>query len=118
MTEQICEAISYALTDDEVAALVGIDDSTLTRWKKEPEFCGAIKKAVAERLLIRLKRIEKGEAGWQGIAWALERLNPERFGSPEARLRRKDAVNEEETVRRVLQFMVRNQDRITELTGG
>jgi integrase len=44
ITDQICEAISYGLTDEEVAAMVGIDDSTLTRWKKDPEFCGAIKK--------------------------------------------------------------------------
>jgi hypothetical protein len=65
ITEQICEGISYGLTDEEVAALVGIDDYTLTRWKKDPEFCGAIKKAQATRLLIRLKRIEKGEPGWQ-----------------------------------------------------
>ena len=118
MTEQICEAISYALTDDEVAALVGIDDSTLTRWKKEPEFCRAIKKAQAARLLIRLKRIEQGESGWQGTAWALERQNPERFGSPEARLRRKDTANEDQTVRRVLRFMVGQEDRIRELTRG
>jgi AraC-like DNA-binding protein len=56
ITDQICEAISYGLTDEEVAALVGIDDSTLTRWKKDLEFCGAIKKAVALRKLYRLKR--------------------------------------------------------------
>jgi len=61
-------AISYGLTDEEVAAMVGIDDSTLTRWKKDPEFCGAIKKAVALRKLDRLKRIEKGEPGWQGFS--------------------------------------------------
>ena len=59
ITEQICEGISYGLTDEEVAALVGVDDSTLTRWKKEPEFCGAIKKAQAMRLLIRLKTYRK-----------------------------------------------------------
>jgi hypothetical protein len=39
ITEKICEAISYDLTDEEVAAMVGIDDSTLTCWKKDPEFC-------------------------------------------------------------------------------
>ena len=91
ITEQICEGISYGLTDEEVAALVGIDDYTLTRWKKDPEFCGAIKKAQAARLLIRLKRIEKGEPGWQGTAWAMERQAPGRFGSPEVQLRRKTA---------------------------
>jgi hypothetical protein len=118
MTEQICDGISNGLTDEEVAALVGIDDSTLTRWKKEPEFCGAIKKAVAMRLLIRLKRTEKGESGWQGTAWAMERQNPERFGSPEARLRRRDAVNEDETVRKVMRWMVSQEDNIRELVGG
>jgi hypothetical protein len=40
ITDQICEAISYGLTDEEVAAMVGIDDSTLTCWKKIPEFSG------------------------------------------------------------------------------
>ena len=72
ITEQIFEGISYGLTDEEVAALVGIDDSTFTRWKKDPEFCRAIKKAQATRLLIRLKRIEKAESGWQGTAWAMD----------------------------------------------
>src|SRR5438309_5948712 len=33
ITEQICEGISYGLRDEEVAAMVGIDDSTLTCWK-------------------------------------------------------------------------------------
>jgi Bacteriophage CII protein len=65
ITDQISEAISYGLTDEEVAAMVGIDDSTLTRWKKDPEFCGAIKRAVAMRKLDRLKRIESGAIGWQ-----------------------------------------------------
>jgi hypothetical protein len=73
ITEQICEGISYGLRDEEIAAMVGIDDSTLTCWKKIPEFSGAIKRAVAMRKLDRLKRIEKGEPGWQGTAWAMER---------------------------------------------
>jgi hypothetical protein len=109
---------SYELTDEEVAALVGIDDLTLTRWKKDPEFCRAIKRAQAMRLLIRLKRFEKGESGWQGTAWAMERQDPERFGSHEARLRRRDAVNEDETVRKVALWMVTQQNNIRELNDG
>jgi hypothetical protein len=31
----------------------------------------------------RLERIEAGEQGWQGTAWALERLYPQRFARPE-----------------------------------
>src|ERR1700747_1671700 len=86
ITKQMCEGISYGLTDEEVAAMVGIDDSTLTCWKKIPEFSGAIKKAVATRKLARLKRIESGEPGWQGTAWAMERQYPKEFSRPEVQL--------------------------------
>jgi hypothetical protein len=41
------------------------------------------KAAGAQRLLLRLERIEAGEQGWQGTAWALERLHPARFARPE-----------------------------------
>jgi hypothetical protein len=86
ITTHIAEAISYGLTDEEAAAVVGIDDDTLRRWRKIPEFCGAIKTAVAARKLARLKRIEAGEPGWQGTAWAMERQYPESFARPEIQL--------------------------------
>src|ERR1700730_4903614 len=97
ITDKICDAISYGLTDDEVAAMVGIDDATLTRWKKDPEFCGAIKRAVAMRKLDRLKRIESGTIGWQGTAWAMERLYPREFSRPEVQLQYKVAENAAKT---------------------
>jgi hypothetical protein len=86
ITERITEALSYGLTDAEAAALVGIDDTTLYDWKQIPEFAEAIKGAVAARLLIRLKRIEAGENGWMGTAWATERMYPFRFSRPEVML--------------------------------
>ena len=56
----------------------------ISRWgKSNPEFCVAIKKAEAGRLVLRLRRIETGEQGWQGTAWALKRLYPHRFARPE-----------------------------------
>ena len=55
----------------------------MTEWRKDPEFSGAIKKARAERLVLRLACIESGEQGCQGTAWALERLYPHRFARPE-----------------------------------
>jgi hypothetical protein len=36
----------------------------------------------SERL--RLARIERGEPGWQGTAWALERIYPKRFSRPKS----------------------------------
>jgi hypothetical protein len=55
----------------------------MTEWRKDPGFSEAIEKATAQRLLLRLERIEAGEQGWQGTAWALERLYPHRFARPE-----------------------------------
>ena len=60
---KIAEAIAIGLTDEEAALLAGINPDTMTEWRKHPEFSGAIKKAQAQRLLLRLKRIEAGEQG-------------------------------------------------------
>ena len=120
ITVQICEAISYGLTDEEVAAMVGIDDSTLTRWRKDPEFCGAIKKAVAIRKLARLRRIESGEPGWQGTAWAMERQYPKEFSRPEVQLQYKiaDDANQTGDSAQILDWLDSETPVIKELIAG
>ena len=80
---KIAEAVAIGLTDEEASLLAGINPDTMTEWRKDPEFSGAIKRATAERLLMRLERIESGAQGWQGTAWAFERLYPQRFARPE-----------------------------------
>ena len=80
---KIAEAVAIGLTDEEASLLAGINPDTMTEWRKDPEFSGAIKRATAQRLLLRLERIEAGEQGWQGTAWALERIYPHRFARPE-----------------------------------
>jgi hypothetical protein len=67
----------------EAHALGRFETDTMTEWRKDPEFSEAIERATAQRLLLRLGRIEAGEQGWQGTAWALERLHPARFARPE-----------------------------------
>ena len=67
----IAAAIASGLTDREAGIIAGIRHDTLTEWRKDPEFSEAIEKATAERLLLRLERIEAGVQGWQGKAWAL-----------------------------------------------
>jgi hypothetical protein len=123
ITEQICEGISYGLTDEEVAAMVGIDNSTLTCWKKIPEFSGAIKKAVTTRKLARLKRIESGEPGWQGTAWAMERQYPKEFSRPEVQLQYKLAESAAKTGEatisaEMLDWLDAETPRIRELVNG
>ena len=83
MIAKVAEAIASGLTDREAGLLAGIRHDTMTEWRKDPEFSEAIEKATAERLLTRLERIEAGEQGWQGTAWALERIYPHRFARPE-----------------------------------
>src|SRR5258705_7337512 len=80
---KIAEAVAIGLTDREAGLLAGVRQDTMTEWRKEREFSEAIEKAAAERLLQRLGRIESGENGWQGTAWALERIYPHRFARPE-----------------------------------
>ena len=57
---KIAEAIAIGLTDEEAGLLAGINPDTMTEWRKDPEFSGAIKKATAERLLMRLEREDSG----------------------------------------------------------
>ena len=66
MVAKIAEAIAIGLTDDELSLLAGINPDTMTEWRKDPEFSEAIKRAGAQRLLMRLERIETGEQGVAG----------------------------------------------------
>ena len=84
LANRLAENIAVGLTDEEAAALEGISADCINRWRKSnPEFREAIKKAEAQRLKLRLAKIEAGEQGWQGTAWALERIYPARFARPE-----------------------------------
>jgi hypothetical protein len=77
------EALALGLTDEQAAAVVGVSEVTLTMWKRNPAFIAEIRGAVNERLMMRLKRIEAGELGWQGCGWLLERLLPRQWAKPE-----------------------------------
>jgi hypothetical protein len=82
MVARLAEATSFGLTDEETSALVRIEPDTLRAWKDDPAFFGAIKSAISARL----KRIERGKAGWQGTAWILERTLAHRYAKPELQI--------------------------------
>ena len=62
---KIAEAVAIGLTDREAGLLAGVRHDTMTEWRKDPEFSEAVERATAQRLLLRLGRIEAGEQGWQ-----------------------------------------------------
>ncbi len=67
---KIAEAVAIGLTDEEAALLAGVNPDTMTEWRKDPEFSGAIKRATAERLPMRLERIEAGKSrGGKAQLW-------------------------------------------------
>ena len=83
LAKRLAEHIAVGLTDEEVAALEDISCDCIQRWRKgNPEFCVTIKRAEAERLKGRLARIERGEPGWQGTVWFLERRDPNVLRGP------------------------------------
>ena len=60
---KIAEAVAIGLTDEEASLLAGINPDTMTEWRKDPEFSGAIKRATAQRLLLRLERSRQENRG-------------------------------------------------------
>ena len=43
---------------------------------------------------MRLSKIESGADGWQGTAWLLERLYPQRFSRPEVQISLQNTFNQ------------------------
>lgn len=88
------EAFSLGLTDDQAASVVNVSDVTLTMWKRNPSFLAEIQGAINERLMLRLRRIEAGDNGWQGCGWLLERLLPRQWAKPEVMLAVNNITNQ------------------------
>jgi hypothetical protein len=66
--------------------MVGIGLTTLDNWLDIPEFFERVEGAIASRKLIRLKRIENGDVGWQACCWLMERTDPIKWARPEVSL--------------------------------
>jgi len=71
IANRLAEHISTGLTDEQAAVL---------------------------RLKDRLARSEAGEQGWQGTAWALERIYPQRFSRPDIQLAQQINVGPTDTL--------------------
>ena len=61
LASRLADHIAAGLTDEESAALEDISPDCIQRWRKgNPEFRATIKKAEAQRLKLRLAKIEQG----------------------------------------------------------
>jgi hypothetical protein len=65
------------------ARAVGIGRTTLYDWRQDPALEAELTQALAVAEVENLARVQRGEPGWQGAAWILERRNPARWGRRE-----------------------------------
>jgi hypothetical protein len=91
--DKISEALSYGMTQRDIADLVDVDKDTLTEWYKDPIFSVQVKQALAQRKLVRMQRIDSGNMGWQGSAWVMERCFPTEYCRPELKIAISQDVN-------------------------
>ena len=78
--EQVARLIAKGMTEAQACVRVGVNhDSFCTARMRRPEFEEAIKRAQAEYLDESLDIIGRGERGWQGRAWILERRHKPQF---------------------------------------
>jgi hypothetical protein len=78
------------LTDEEAAAIADVQASTLSEWRRIPEFAEALKKATAVRLLLIESRVDN----WQSISWLVERQYYSRFAKPEVQISLNNSFNQ------------------------
>jgi hypothetical protein len=87
LLEKLAEAIALGCPDRIACDRVDIDEETLHDWRHhKPGFSEYLNRARSERMIIRIKRIDSGEAGWQGSAWMLERRWGTHFARPELQI--------------------------------
>lgn len=94
MIEEAKRLKANGLLDKDIAAIVGVNVSTFSKWINHPktdnqrQLGEAIKsaegqwRASLEQVIIRAAK----EQDWKAAAWLLERKDPEHYGSPAHRL--------------------------------
>ena len=83
--KKIAEALFLAYTAEQAAYLGGISERTLARIRKTEAWQKIEQKALELERPFRV-RVWKGEPGWQGAAWMLERKYPGQLSRPEIQL--------------------------------
>ena len=85
LVDLISEHLFLAFTDQQIAYVAEISERTYHRLKASPEW-QQVKRAELAREAFHRRRIWKGEPGWQGAAWMLERKYASQLSKPEVQL--------------------------------
>jgi hypothetical protein len=80
LAEQIAQLIAKGMTEEQACIRVGVNLASFrTARRRNSEFEAAVKEAHAQYLDESLDMIGKGQSGWQGRAWILERRHGDQF---------------------------------------
>ena len=82
---KIAEALFLAYTQEQAAYLGGISERTLARILKTDLWQQILRQSLEMERPYR-KKIYRGEPGWQGAAWMLERKYASQLSKPEVQL--------------------------------
>lgn len=107
----VLRAISKGLSQKDAAALAGISEDTLSRWKKEKvDFADKIrqKEITFKQKNIDVIRKTGEDKSWQAAAWLLERKYPEEFSLKQEL--RVTTESQDEEISRVLDELERENE--------
>lgn len=99
LIEEAAALKRQGMSNRDIAACVGINESTFYEWLKDADenamhgkFAKALKEAEGEfKAALRDQIIKHGRKEWQANAWLLERTFPEEYARPEVQLAQRAA---------------------------
>lgn len=82
---EICERLRGGASIRSVVVAVGVTRQTFFNWRKRDDepyasFNAACDQAMAEAEVALIEKVRRGEPGWQGAAWILERTRRAEYG--------------------------------------
>lgn len=81
--QSILDDLALGLTRAQACAAAGVNEDSLAKWEKRPEFAGLRAKTEAARIKALLQKIDQCSAysgDWKRHCWQLEKSFPEQFG--------------------------------------
>lgn len=94
--EQATACKRNGMSNKDIIAFIGVHESTFYRWLNNPktdnqrklgESLKSAESSFKAALRSRIVKASEDPRHWQAAAWTLERMYPDEYGRPEARMR-------------------------------